>query len=350
MNDQIKVLIVDDDPSWRELLSDLFAELNIAIFSAADASSARQLISEHTFILAVLDLSLSGADHANTEGLDVLALLRAKQPDCQSVMLTGFSTVDIAVSAILKFGAKNFFRKEALDAGELVAFGKRAIELSISAKGFDRKETNDPTESDALNLNNPAVLVIEDDLAWVSFHQEWIADLGLRMDAASTISDALKRVEFGNFLFVVLDLTLEDDFLLEPNLDSPAKALLELFKRKDLPLILITGLVDLGLIDVLYKDQNIFACYNKANINLRELNRTAKLILSDASTLVTTELTNRESDVMALLVEGLTNKVIADKLFITPNTVKRHLKSIFHKLDVNTRSGAVAKFLDKSPH
>ena len=54
-------------------------------------------------------------------------------------------------------------------------------------------------------------------------------------------------------------------------------------------------------------------------------------------------LTEREREVMDLLAKGLTNKEIADSLVITTNTVKRHLKSIFVKLDIHTRSAAVAK-------
>ena len=38
-----------------------------------------------------------------------------------------------------------------------------------------------------------------------------------------------------------------------------------------------------------------------------------------------------------------TNKEIAEALVITTNTVKRHLKAIFTKLDVHTRSAAAAK-------
>ena len=44
-----------------------------------------------------------------------------------------------------------------------------------------------------------------------------------------------------------------------------------------------------------------------------------------------------------LMAKGMTNKEIADSLVITSNTVKRHLKAIFEKLEVHTRSAAAAK-------
>jgi DNA-binding NarL/FixJ family response regulator len=54
-------------------------------------------------------------------------------------------------------------------------------------------------------------------------------------------------------------------------------------------------------------------------------------------------LTARELEVAELLARGMTNKEIADALVITTNTVKRHLKAIFAKLDVHTRAAAAAK-------
>jgi NarL family two-component system response regulator LiaR len=59
-------------------------------------------------------------------------------------------------------------------------------------------------------------------------------------------------------------------------------------------------------------------------------------------------LTDREREVFDLLAQGKTNKEIAEVLFITTNTVKRHLKSVFEKLDVHTRSAAAAKAIIKS--
>ena len=53
----------------------------------------------------------------------------------------------------------------------------------------------------------------------------------------------------------------------------------------------------------------------------------------------------RELEILDLLAQGMTNKKIAETLFISTNTVKRHLKAIFGKLDIHTRSAAAAKAL-----
>ena len=54
------------------------------------------------------------------------------------------------------------------------------------------------------------------------------------------------------------------------------------------------------------------------------------------------ELTERELEVLRQMCEGRSNKEIGAKLFITEGTVKTHVKSIFYKLDVISRSEAVS--------
>ena len=48
-------------------------------------------------------------------------------------------------------------------------------------------------------------------------------------------------------------------------------------------------------------------------------------------------LTDRERQVIALIAEGLKNRQIAERLFISPTTVTHHLSSIYPKLGVSDR-------------
>ncbi|MDA2812212.1 response regulator transcription factor [Nocardiopsis sp. RSe5-2] len=52
-------------------------------------------------------------------------------------------------------------------------------------------------------------------------------------------------------------------------------------------------------------------------------------------------LTRREMEILALLAEGLGNKDMAKRLFVTEATVKTHLQRIYTKLGVDTRTAAV---------
>lgn len=54
-------------------------------------------------------------------------------------------------------------------------------------------------------------------------------------------------------------------------------------------------------------------------------------------------LTRRELEVLALIVEGLSNPEIGARLSISKLTVNNHLRSIYTKLNVNSRLAAAVK-------
>ena len=71
------------------------------------------------------------------------------------------------------------------------------------------------------------------------------------------------------------------------------------------------------------------------------LNLTVDHSPSEEINVLDTPLTNREKEVLSYLAEGKLNKEIASSLFISSETVKSHIKSIFRKLNVGNRMEAV---------
>jgi DNA-binding NarL/FixJ family response regulator len=56
-------------------------------------------------------------------------------------------------------------------------------------------------------------------------------------------------------------------------------------------------------------------------------------------------LSDRESEILKLVAMGMSNKEIAEKLFLSERTIKAHLTNIFNKLNVASRSEAIVKGL-----
>jgi DNA-binding NarL/FixJ family response regulator len=54
-------------------------------------------------------------------------------------------------------------------------------------------------------------------------------------------------------------------------------------------------------------------------------------------------LTEREFDIVQLIYEGITNNQIAERLFLSVNTIKTHLKNIYLKLDAGTRYAVIIR-------
>lgn len=71
----------------------------------------------------------------------------------------------------------------------------------------------------------------------------------------------------------------------------------------------------------------------------------ARMVIDSFKTTSHADLTQRETEVLTQLCKGKSYKMIADTLFISEETVRRHIKNIYRKLEVCSKSEAVAKAL-----
>jgi DNA-binding NarL/FixJ family response regulator len=61
----------------------------------------------------------------------------------------------------------------------------------------------------------------------------------------------------------------------------------------------------------------------------------------------TKTLSGRESEIFSMLAEGLTGEQIAQRLVLSPETVRTHIRNAMEKLDARTRTEAVVKAIDQ---
>ncbi|MEO7309352.1 MAG: response regulator transcription factor [Chitinophagaceae bacterium] len=67
------------------------------------------------------------------------------------------------------------------------------------------------------------------------------------------------------------------------------------------------------------------------------------LLMTKINRHLISQLSDREFEIVLLIYDGTTNNQIADKLFISVNTVKTHLKNIYLKLSANTRYNVIVQ-------
>ncbi len=116
---------------------------------------------------------------------------------------------------------------------------------------------------------------------------------------------------------------------------------------------LVQGALQAGAIGYLLKNVTASELANairSAHARRMTLSSEAAQVLVQASTQSATasdDLTDREREVLALMVEGLNNNEIADRLVVSPSTVKFHIANIFMKLGVENRVAAVTTALQR---
>src|SRR5687767_8063550 len=76
----------------------------------------------------------------------------------------------------------------------------------------------------------------------------------------------------------------------------------------------------------------------KEKIVEKEVIVTRKEFILDEKKLASLNISKREYEVLEHIGQGLSNQQIADKLFVSENTVKKHISSLFLKLDVERRT------------
>lgn len=346
MRGKPRALIVDDDRSWQEILREILEDAGCEVDSAASLNEAQGLVAVPHRV-AVIDLALHERDHHNRDGLMVLKLLREQDPACSAILLTGYATVELAVSAIRQYGAENVLRKEVFTRGEL-----KKLLLPILSTDEEKPEASKSAVASSLPAEvgrEARILLVEDDQSWQDILSELLGESGFQVRVCRSFGEALGCLRRERYQLAVIDLNLSQASrgggggVTRPE-DLEGYRLLLGFQGGGTPVIVLSGMTDPALIEQTFARPQVFAYLEKQSFHRKVFLRTVHEALQQKRPPAEFEkLTEREREVLELLAEGKTNKEIAEVLVITTNTVKRHLKSIFAKLEIHTRAAAVAR-------
>jgi RNA polymerase sigma factor (sigma-70 family) len=349
-------LIVEDNRSWQQILSEILTDAGLAVDIVDSVPAAIDVLRARPHRLAVVDLSLEGSDPHNRDGLRVLEAARRQDPGCVTILLTGYATVELAVSVLTEYGVYTCLRKE--------TFRRSAFRELVHQALASRPDLEDAATEPAGEAPQPGAaqapegeapprlaLVVEDDAGWRSILSELLADAGYEVRLCGSYGEGLGYLRREKFTVAIVDLSLEGSTMVgssawgsDPSAqDLEGYRLLESTHAARIPAIVVSGVASADNVERAYAQYGVFAYLAKQTFHRKSFLQTIEeaRIASETSNELDV-LTPREREVLDLLAQGLTNKEIAERLVITTNTVKRHLKSVYSKLDVHTRSAAAA--------
>lgn len=125
-------------------------------------------------------------------------------------------------------------------------------------------------------------------------------------------------------------------------------------KDFNIPFIYITSFADKATLEMAkstlpygyivkpFKDRDIVSAIEIAMFRFQTEQSPRFPKLESINTAISNHLTHREYELAKLIWEGKTNSTIAEELFLSINTIKTHLKNLFSKLDVSSRSEVIA--------
>ncbi|NLT96468.1 MAG: response regulator [Clostridia bacterium] len=320
----MRILLADDNDGSRTSVADFLRKIGYEVDEYKDGYSALK-----GFLVNNYDMVLSDIKMPNMTGIELLKAISASpyKNDVDVVLFTGHGDLDFAIQA-LRLGAYDYLLKP-LNIKELVEVTERVAKR----RNEERKKIN------IMFLHNNSLFC--EGLKYIFSRSNKFNLIG----EAETFGKALNLLQT-----VKVDALLIDMDQFRNDTEKYCKEIKEKFPRLNIILLYShDGLLSKGMKECCNLWINKDTDANNITYMLEQIEKgkeVANFVVSNAVTDEKKEklqrLTSKEYQVLALLVQGLTNKEIAEKMFISQSTVRTYVSKILEKLEAPNRAAAAA--------
>ncbi len=308
--------------------------------------------SECTF--AGLYSCLAGIECMRTDFDDAFENIKTAYSLSQNDSNNSFKVVVLLVYSLILYGRRDGagLIKALNEADDIVKLNKiapGAMSIYVAMKGYMLVEQNEPEKANiffkenGIGLNKKISYL--DEHGYSPYVFLLITELKFE-EAEILLSKLLKMAQAENRIERIIELKVLYAILCKATGDKE-KAIINLIESLEYAAnenILMSYVLFWDKISDLLKE--IFKIQATTKIPQKLFDK-LKLAIEKRGKLkeikIDVDLSIRETDTLKLIAEGLSNKEIADKLFISLNTVKTHVRNILLKLEVDNRSKALIK-------
>ena len=153
-----RVLIVDDEPDIRELLELTLGRMSLETESAANLTSARELLSKNSFSLCLTDMRLPDGD-----GIELVKYIQENYNQIPVAVITAHGNTETAIKA-LKAGAFDFVSKP-VDLQKLRDMVNSALRLSQNTPVKSKNHTDDTRIAPTITGQSKRIRLMRDQIA-----------------------------------------------------------------------------------------------------------------------------------------------------------------------------------------
>ena len=133
MDNNVRILIVDDDESIRKTMQTILEDEGYIVDLATTGNEAIELTQEETYNIALLDIRLP-----DIEGVELLKLIRDNIPKTRKIMVTGYPSMQNAISALNKNA--DVYLTKPVGVEKLLSIVKEQRQLQKEEKKFNEQK------------------------------------------------------------------------------------------------------------------------------------------------------------------------------------------------------------------